>query len=131
MAADAAVDGIREADADGSVGLIGREEDPPYDRPPLSKGLWIKTSEKGWLNWEIQKESDRAHAQDRKPLFTRNVFKAEETRYSSPNAGRHKTVAEVQNGRRLFVEETDAMLEAAGPRVHFLFHLCRVLGLRP
>lgn len=45
MAADAAVDGIREVDTDGSVGLIGSEEDPPYDRPPLSKGLWGKTSE--------------------------------------------------------------------------------------
>lgn len=86
---------------------------------------------KKWLNWEIQKERDRAHDQDREPLFTRNVFKSEESRYSSPNEGRHKTVAEVQDGRRLFVEEADAMIEAAGPRVHFLFHLCRVLGLRP
>ncbi|MGD0003141.1 MAG: FAD-dependent oxidoreductase [Anaerolineaceae bacterium] len=40
MTADAAVRGIRELDADGSIGLIGMENDPPYDRPPLSKGLW-------------------------------------------------------------------------------------------
>lgn len=45
MAADAAVVGIREVDAYGSVGLIGSEDAPPYDRPPLSKGLWGKTSE--------------------------------------------------------------------------------------
>ena len=45
MTADAADDGIRDMDADGSVGLIGREEDPPYDRPPLSKGLWGEASE--------------------------------------------------------------------------------------
>jgi NADPH-dependent 2,4-dienoyl-CoA reductase/sulfur reductase-like enzyme len=40
MTADAAVRGIRELDADGSIGLIGEESDPPYNRPPLSKGLW-------------------------------------------------------------------------------------------
>ena len=40
MAADAAVRGIRELDADRPIGLIGEEADPPYARPPLSKGLW-------------------------------------------------------------------------------------------
>ena len=40
MAADAAVEGIRQVDADGSIGLIGAESHPPYDRPPLSKSLW-------------------------------------------------------------------------------------------
>jgi 3-phenylpropionate/trans-cinnamate dioxygenase ferredoxin reductase component len=40
MTADAAVGGIREVDTRGSVGLIGAESHPPYDRPPLSKGLW-------------------------------------------------------------------------------------------
>jgi 3-phenylpropionate/trans-cinnamate dioxygenase ferredoxin reductase subunit len=40
MTADAAVRGIREIDNDGSIGLIGMEPDPPYNRPPLSKGLW-------------------------------------------------------------------------------------------
>jgi len=40
MAADAAVRGIRTIDADGSIGLLSAEPDPPYDRPPLSKGLW-------------------------------------------------------------------------------------------
>jgi 3-phenylpropionate/trans-cinnamate dioxygenase ferredoxin reductase subunit len=40
MTADAAVRGIREVDAKGSVGVIGKEPHPPYDRPPLSKKLW-------------------------------------------------------------------------------------------
>jgi 3-phenylpropionate/trans-cinnamate dioxygenase ferredoxin reductase subunit len=40
MTADAAARGIRELDAGGSIGLIGSEPDPPYDRPPLSKKLW-------------------------------------------------------------------------------------------
>ena len=40
MTAAAAVKGIREVDRTGSVGLISAESDPPYARPPLSKGLW-------------------------------------------------------------------------------------------
>jgi len=40
MTAAAAVDGIRSADTAGTIGLIGMEPDPPYDRPPLTKGLW-------------------------------------------------------------------------------------------
>ena len=40
MTADAAVRGIRELDADGSIGLVGSEPDPPYNRPPLTKALW-------------------------------------------------------------------------------------------
>jgi len=40
MTADAAVRGIRELDSTGSIGLISAETAGPYDRPPLSKGLW-------------------------------------------------------------------------------------------
>src|SRR5712691_11251094 len=40
MTADAAVQGFREIDPAGTVGVIGVEPDPPYNRPPLSKGLW-------------------------------------------------------------------------------------------
>ena len=40
MTADAACRGIRDHDADGSIGLVGEETDPPYSRPPLSKALW-------------------------------------------------------------------------------------------
>jgi 3-phenylpropionate/trans-cinnamate dioxygenase ferredoxin reductase subunit len=40
MTAAAAVDGIGEVDATGSIGLISAEQDSPYDRPPLTKGLW-------------------------------------------------------------------------------------------
>jgi 3-phenylpropionate/trans-cinnamate dioxygenase ferredoxin reductase component len=40
MTAEAAVRGIREIDPNGSIGLISQEFDPPYNRPPLSKGLW-------------------------------------------------------------------------------------------
>jgi len=40
MTADAAVRGIRQSDTKGTIGLIGAEPDAPYNRPPLSKGLW-------------------------------------------------------------------------------------------
>ncbi len=40
MTADAAVEGIRQVDPDGAIGLIAEESHPPYNRPPLSKGLW-------------------------------------------------------------------------------------------
>ncbi|HET7153657.1 MAG TPA: FAD-dependent oxidoreductase [Candidatus Kapabacteria bacterium] len=40
MTADAAVQGIREIDQQGSIGMISRELHPPYNRPPLSKALW-------------------------------------------------------------------------------------------
>jgi NADPH-dependent 2,4-dienoyl-CoA reductase/sulfur reductase-like enzyme len=40
MTADAAVGGIREVDDSGSIGIISSETDTPYNRPPLTKGLW-------------------------------------------------------------------------------------------
>jgi NADPH-dependent 2,4-dienoyl-CoA reductase/sulfur reductase-like enzyme len=40
MAADAAVKGIRELDPQGSILMISSDENPPYNRPPLSKALW-------------------------------------------------------------------------------------------
>ena len=40
MTAAAAVNGIRQADPQGAIGLVSAESHPPYNRPPLSKGLW-------------------------------------------------------------------------------------------
>jgi NADPH-dependent 2,4-dienoyl-CoA reductase/sulfur reductase-like enzyme len=40
MTAAAAVEGIRERDAEGAIVLVGSEAHPPYKRPPLSKKLW-------------------------------------------------------------------------------------------
>jgi NADPH-dependent 2,4-dienoyl-CoA reductase/sulfur reductase-like enzyme len=56
MTADAALHAIREADPQGSIGLISAETDPPYDRPPLTKGLWKdKTLDSVWRHTEGQK----------------------------------------------------------------------------
>jgi len=40
MTAASAIEGIREVDANGSIGVIAAEAHRPYDRPPLSKQLW-------------------------------------------------------------------------------------------
>jgi len=40
MTAAAALEGIRELDTAGSIGLLTTDTHRPYDRPPLSKKLW-------------------------------------------------------------------------------------------
>lgn len=51
MTADAAARGIRELDEHGRIGLISAETDPPYSRPPLSKGLWQDQTEEDIDRW--------------------------------------------------------------------------------
>lgn len=41
LAGAGAIDGIRSVDPDGSIALFGAENRLPYDRPPLSKSLWL------------------------------------------------------------------------------------------
>ncbi len=53
MAGDSAVRGIRSLDPTGSICLITEEAVGPYNRPPLSKGLWAgKSIEKIWRKTE-------------------------------------------------------------------------------
>jgi NADPH-dependent 2,4-dienoyl-CoA reductase/sulfur reductase-like enzyme len=40
MTGDAAAQGIRELDPSGSILLVSNETHAPYNRPPLTKGLW-------------------------------------------------------------------------------------------
>jgi len=55
MTGDAACKGIRSVDTDGSIGLVGDEPDPPYARPPLTKGLWLGKEESSiWRGTEEQ-----------------------------------------------------------------------------
>ena len=56
MTADAAVNGIREVDSQGSIGLVSSDSDPPYDRPPLTKSLWKgKPLESVWRHTKERK----------------------------------------------------------------------------
>jgi NADPH-dependent 2,4-dienoyl-CoA reductase/sulfur reductase-like enzyme len=53
MTGDAVCNGIRDADPEGSIGLVGEEPVAPYKRPPLTKGLWKNSDEsKIWRNVE-------------------------------------------------------------------------------
>ncbi|MGD2026921.1 MAG: FAD-dependent oxidoreductase [Anaerolineales bacterium] len=61
MAAASAVKGIREVDSGGSIGLFSKESVPPYNRPPLSKGLW---DEDGPDKEDIWREMDAIHNLD-------------------------------------------------------------------
>ena len=45
----AAIKGIRAHDPTGSILLLSRENHPPYQRPPLSKGLWSGKSKRDEL----------------------------------------------------------------------------------
>lgn len=57
LAGDGATRGIREVDAEGSIGVIGMEAAPPYMRPNLSKGLWKgRPLEKIWRKTEERAE---------------------------------------------------------------------------
>ncbi len=60
MTASAAVDGIRSRDAKGTIGLIGAEPFPPYNRPPLTKGLWKGDAEE--TIWRKLPEDVELHA---------------------------------------------------------------------
>ncbi|NGX53391.1 MAG: Putidaredoxin reductase [Chlamydiae bacterium] len=58
MTADAAVQGIRSVDASGKIGIISDDRYPPYNRPLLSKGLWVGESfDSIWLKTEEAKVS--------------------------------------------------------------------------
>ncbi|HMK07564.1 MAG TPA: FAD/NAD(P)-binding oxidoreductase [Anaerolineales bacterium] len=49
LTGDAAIEGIREVDPDGGIVLLGEEPERPYNRPLLSKGLWLgKPFERVW-----------------------------------------------------------------------------------
>jgi 3-phenylpropionate/trans-cinnamate dioxygenase ferredoxin reductase component len=45
MTADSACRGIRDHDADGTIGMVGAEPHEPYVRPPLTKALWTGKEE--------------------------------------------------------------------------------------
>lgn len=51
MTADAAARGIRELDTKHTIGIISADPHPPYNRPPLTKGLWKgEAAESVWRN---------------------------------------------------------------------------------
>lgn len=45
MSGAAAAQAIHDTAPDADIGMLGAEQHPPYDRPPLSKALWKDTGE--------------------------------------------------------------------------------------
>lgn len=62
MTGDAAAKAIRSVDAGGSIGIVSSEGDPPYARPPLTKGLW-KGDELDSIWLETEKSGAQIHLQ--------------------------------------------------------------------
>lgn len=58
MTAAAALEGIREVDAVGSIGLFTADTHPPYDRPPLSKSLWKDGNTLDQIMREVPEHTD-------------------------------------------------------------------------
>ena len=53
MTGDAACRGIRDHDPEGSICMVAAETNPPYARPPLTKGLWTgKEEDSVWRKTE-------------------------------------------------------------------------------
>lgn len=57
MAGEAAAEAIRGVDDKATIGILGAEPHPPYDRPPLSKALWKDGHEQ-----DIWRTVDKARA---------------------------------------------------------------------
>ncbi len=81
MTADAAVQGIRAVDPNGSIGLLSAESHRPYNRPPLSKGLWKgdplesiwRKTEAAGVELHLGREAKQLSAKDKKVLDDRGT----------------------------------------------------------
>ena len=58
MSAAAALEGIREVDAAGSIGLLSTDTHSPYDRPPLSKKLWKEATPLAQIMREVPEKTE-------------------------------------------------------------------------
>ncbi len=61
MTADAAAKSIRKHDDKGTIGLIGNETHPPYERPPLTKALWTKDKPVESIDLDTQRANVELH----------------------------------------------------------------------
>lgn len=120
MAADAAMRGIREVDASGSIGVVGNDPDRPYKRPWLSKALWKgKSIDKVWMpvpdgvefhlghNVERIEADENRIRDDKGDIFTYGALllaTGVRPRHVAPNSDRviaYRTLADYQRLRGL------------------------------
>ena len=115
MTADSAVRGIRESDSHGTIGLISADSSAPYDRPPLTKGLWKgKELESIWRHTEAQNvemllrrkvtdidlSAKRVSDDQKKSLWVRKVAPGD-GRFTGPAAIRGRTYYLFSDGEGL------------------------------
>jgi 3-phenylpropionate/trans-cinnamate dioxygenase ferredoxin reductase subunit len=95
---------LREEGADGEILIVGREPDPPYDRPPLSK-QYVRGEES---REEILFRPDEWYAEQNVEAMTRTSVMSVDTR---------ERVAKLSNKQEIAF---DKLLLATGSNVHIL-----------
>ncbi len=121
MTADAAVQGILEVEPKARVGVISAESDPPYNRPPLTKGLWKDQSldviwrkeakEKALLHlgrrvqalnlWQRQVTDDRGRAYSFEKLLLATGGQPRQFPFPADGVLYYRTVADYRRLREL------------------------------
>jgi len=77
MAGAAAAQALREADGKATIAMLGDEPHPPYDRPPLSKGLW-KDGKEGDIWRPIDKARATVHTGRRALTIDRTAHRVQD-----------------------------------------------------
>lgn len=85
---------------------------------------------RAWMQYELNREQDRAEEQRRQPLFSLNVFADKKSRDSKPTKNADKTLDDVTT-RRFPVDEMVALIQRARGMWVYLIVVARRLGLRP
>ena len=110
VAAAACAETLRAEGADGSIAVVGREEDPPYERPVLSKGYLAGASDRAAALW---KPAEWWVEQDVELLARKSVMKIDAGERLAKLPGGEELsfgkalLATGANVRRLRVEGTD------------------------
>jgi 3-phenylpropionate/trans-cinnamate dioxygenase ferredoxin reductase subunit len=110
VAAAACAETLRSSGADGSIVVVGREEDPPYERPVLSKGYLAGSSERAAALW---KPADWFASNDVELLTRKSVMKIDASERVAKLPGGDELsfdkalLATGANVRRLRVDGTD------------------------
>ena len=110
VAAAACAETLRDQGADGSIVVVGREEDAPYERPVLSKGYLAGSSDRGGALW---KPASWWKEQDVELLTRKSVMKIDADQRVAKLPGGDELsfdkalLATGANVRRLRVEGTD------------------------
>lgn len=85
---------------------------------------------RAWMQYELQRELDRAEEQRRQPLFSINVFGEQAGRYSKPTKDAKRTLDDVET-RRFFPDQMQSLLKSAIGLWFYIITVTRRLGFRP